>query len=117
MHKKGVWMRRIKSYSDVWYIEQSEDKKEVKVVAVSQPKEKGAFMWLELAKIVNGMIDDGYELLRSDEEFIGEFGTYSDHLCVVPSVDTGRVDVVTTEPRDDGETDNYRVEMKLRKEQ
>jgi hypothetical protein len=110
-------MKRIKSYSNIWYIEQSDDKMEIKVVAVSQPKEQGAFMWMELARIVNGLIDDGYELLRSDEEFIGEFGTYEEHLCVIPSVDTGKVEVVETEPRNDGETDNYRVEMKLRKVQ
>jgi hypothetical protein len=108
-------MVKIKSYKDVWKVEKSEDGSEVRVVALSQPSEKGAFIWLALVEIINKMVSDGYEITRSDEEFVGDFGTYGNHLCVIPSVDTGLVDIATTEPMNDGKTDNYRVEIHMRK--
>jgi len=100
----------------VWFIEENDDRSEIKVHCLSQPENDGIHNWLQLVTKINDMLDDGYVLHDSDERYIGNFGSLGDHIIAAPSVDTGRLEIVAVEPTST-DADGYEVIMTIKKEE
>ncbi len=109
-------MNVVKNKGDIWFVEMSEDKRKVHVIANSQPKYVQAD-WDGLAKYINNLLNNGYIVTDSTEDVIGDYGTYTDdHKYITPSVDTGMIEVVSAPMYPSPDFDHYQIHINIKKE-